>query len=247
MMDQLPLQSIKLTFITTSHDELAEISRIFAMGVDPSFLADAGNPVIFSLRGSYASGKSLMSDTMRDIFLQGEIPGLEIRSTGKSWIGGKKNGKREISTTDIASWLSLYDNPGAPEHYINLFLQERTYGGASFLQNCGANNPAGVHIWVEKPVHDIVDYQYNRPYVDRKHLFQWNRAEKSSLRDAFNKAAEVTDKWARYVEIDVTDIRLITSPLFLETVETLSRTAKKVEHTFKEDAKRPELRATRSA
>ena len=139
-----------------------------------------------TIDGTFKAGKTMLPQVVREALLGKDAAFTGDKHHQESWMGAIKGLPVEIG----------FINAGAADPAP--FLQQRTAGGITFVHNDlrhEAGKP-GLEIWIESPS-----------------SAQSTRAYKSSFADAFADHAMKGDG-AQYVEIKVTDPRLLLSKQF---------------------------------
>lgn len=220
----------KIELITSTREDLFDISRRLAKAIEPQFLHDAANPVFVAVAGSMDSGKKIIADAMREELLGSTslCTFKGVKGYDEYWTGNVQGKAVELTYID-AAWRSNYYirelNRLPHERLEDLFLKQRKTGGISLIQNREMKEKtekAGVDIWVENKYGQLV--------------FSWpgRKAKESVLSEAFNTANEKRwqdtgyNPWVRYVEIEAVDPRLVASAVFQEALQELSAAAKEV-------------------
>lgn len=182
--------SQKLSFITTTREDLFAISRIMMRAIEPQLLLDRDNPLVISIDGDMNSGKSILIDTLRSEMFDDK---KNIAFSGREdydeqWtatIGGKK---AEIGFINVA-WQYGFSDKSLNELSVisrdeltQAFLDKRAHGGITVLQNKndGDSDPrVSIDIRVSKSAQD--------PELE------WPLWE----------AEQRDHRWARHIEINV--------------------------------------------
>ena len=187
---------VRLAFITTDKEQRLDVGRKLAAGFSPALLQDAEAPVMVAIDGTFKSGKAIVPDVVREALLGKEAAFTGQKTYQESWIGEIKGQPVEIG------FINAGHRDPAP------FLQQRTAGGITFVNNDlrhEAGTP-GLEIWIESPA-----------------SAQATRAYKSSLADTFaDQALKEDSEWVRYVEIKVTDPRLLLSKPFQSALRDIA-------------------------
>ncbi len=187
---------VRLSFITTEKEQLFNLGRQLAAGFSPALLLDAEAPVMVAIDGTFKSGKSIVPDVVRETLLGTQAAFSGEKNHQESWIGEIKGVPVEIG------FINAGHRDPAP------FLQQRTAGGITFVNNDlrhEAGTP-GLEIWVESPASS-----------------QSKRAYKSSFADTFaDQSLKEDSEWLRYVEIKVTDPRLLLSKQFQSALQNIA-------------------------
>lgn len=217
--------------ITTSRDDLLDISRLLARALDPDFMKMPQQPVLVSISGSTNCGKKIFADFIRETLTEGE----DITFKGKKGYDEyyqTADGTRQFQYVDLAH-VTPYSDPNflkavSPHCKQDMFLAKRTAGGVTFLQNAFYDLP-GLHIFMNDgrgqyvtnprgvcpaalfPTFNTVAKK-NTPY----HSF-WDK-----VLLLFKGPPEDKGRWLRYVQIDITDTRLQQSPAMIEAVAKLT-------------------------
>ncbi|MDE1151029.1 MAG: hypothetical protein PW788_00700 [Micavibrio sp.] len=187
---------LRLSFLTTTREQLVDVSRKLAAGLNAALLDDATAPVMVAIDGTFKSGKSIVPDVVREELLGPQAAFNGERNRQESWIG-EINGK----PVEIC-FINAGSRDPAP------FLQERTAGGITFVHNdlrheAGAT---GMEIWLESP-----------------HSMRAQRAYKTPFSETFaDMSMKEDNEWLRYIEIKVTDPRLVLSRDFQLALKTIA-------------------------
>jgi len=187
---------LRLSLLTTSRDQLVELSRKLAGGFSAALLDDATSPVMVAIDGTFKSGKAVVPDVVREELLGKDASFTGERNRHESWIGEMGGKPVEIG----------FINAGAADPAP--FLQGRTAGGITFVHNDmrhETGTPA-MEIWVESP-----------------HSMRAQRAYKSAFSNTFaDMSMKEDNEWLRYIEIKVSDPRLLLSRNFQQGLKAIA-------------------------
>lgn len=119
--------------VTKSRKELFNISAMLADAIEPEFLQDAQKPVIVSVTGVCAGGKSIFSDAVRRRLMStaSNLAFTGLRDDFEFWCGNR-NGH------DFEFIFANMNRVFQPEKY---YYSERSYGGITFLHNIAKDQP----------------------------------------------------------------------------------------------------------
>lgn len=210
-------------FLTRSRSDLFDLSRRLFSAIGDEFLTNGRHPLIVCVNGSQKAGKRIVTDAAMEVLFDGE-PAMDGKCNHDEYWTGRRNGKRmEVDFIDAAynfpvayshripkPALTLPDDfPDMEQmHYetVSTFLDQREYGGVSFLQNSSfRGGHAHIRIEIESRMGYRVDEQTEKFQKERK-----------PLRETFNMVFENSREWARFVRIDVHDRKLIESQKFAD-------------------------------
>jgi hypothetical protein len=219
--------SQKITLVTTSRQDMVDITHTLAKALDLQLMTDPKAPIVMSLNGSMESGKAIFSDEMHHALFNKKFTSDRAQFVVDE-IGGQKV---EFDYIDIAfnNYQSSVEGLGKGSYADRekAFFAERQEGGISVVQNIQDLGKAGLGIWVEKNK----GYQMYESQLGAEH---GSRFLGNALADVFQHAAQLyPDKaqdrsWVRYVEIDIRDQRLLDSPKFQEAVKFLTKASAEV-------------------
>ncbi len=229
--------SLKISLHTSKRQQLLDLARNMAAAMDDALVADAAQPVMVSMRGSFSCGKKIFPDMCREalgaaaktedfyepklyshddkgnIMFASNIhrKGGFVPHEAEFWSGTKDGKPVEVQLLDggyilegnppraaaVMEWQQTKEN----------FLAKRGAGGVTFICNDekGAAD-CGIDIWLQSKRSPV------------KMGTEKDRAGKSTLAKQFNASS---DAWSRYIEITVTDQRLLNSPRFMQFVDQL--------------------------
>lgn len=220
--------SRKITLVTTSRQDMVDITHTLAKALDLKLMQDPETPVVMSLNGSMESGKAIFSDEMYTALFGKPF----VSDRAKFEVQEVDGRKVEFDYIDIA--FNNYQSPvtglgqGSYEEREKAFFDQRKDGGISIVQNMRKPEKADIGIWVEKNNgYQMYQYQLGPEHGSRL-------GERNALSGVFEHAARLyPDKpqdrsWVRYVEIDIRDRRLLDSPKFQEAVEFLTQASQEV-------------------
>lgn len=218
-------------FLTASRADLFAMTRLLCTAVTTAGLPDdAAAPLVVAVNGGLESGKKIVTDAaVAALFDEGSA-----RMDGKSgydeyWRGTRNGAPYGVDYIDMAypyrhdysTRLGSTDRRGRQLNNdmtgkYNDFTAQRDTPGITFVQNAATFNArAGISIYIE-------DYhvQYMVGYaVPRLHTMP------QSLKRAF-AGAHGADPWARLVEIEVRDPRLLESPAFNDSFMAFAPTCR---------------------
>jgi len=214
---------MKAELILRSRRDMFYMARLLASALPNEAVHDDKDPLIVSVRGSLGCGKKIIADAMRE-YLTGTtaMSGLKNISGREGydeyWLGVVRGKEVELSYID-AAWLSGYSDDFnlasfSPHMVRQQFMWRRDKPGVAFVHNDFSLEIDGkkrLAVWVE---------QAGATNVDGPH-----RAKNSKLAVAFKQAqlAAPENEWLRYVEVNVSDDRLLKSPKFCDAVQKLKK------------------------
>ncbi len=233
----------KLSLITTTREDLFDISHVLGDALSSVEMDNPKRPVIVSVEGSTDSGKKIFFDGMRRMLLG---TGSPVKFNGmfgvdEYWNGEKADQKKiEIDFVD-AAWRQCYPhmyhvkslqkqrprNAGG-EEFMTDFFAERKLGGLTVVQNSDIWIPFDMAVWVEKEKHR----QPFRGDVGAR------LTKDNELTPAF-EAALKKSAWARLVEIEVPDGSLAGNAKIQEAVMTLTKAVAQVRQALQDDTEVP--------
>lgn len=210
-------------FLTRTRDDLFDLSRRLFGAIDDEFLTNGRRPLIVCVNGSQTAGKRIITDAAMEVLFDAE-PTMDGKRNHDEYWTGRRNGKRmEVDFIDAAYNVptvyshrihelapAMHDEFMTMEqkHYqtVSAFLDQREYGGVSFLQNSSfRGGHAHIRIEIESRMGYRVDEQTEKFQKERK-----------ALRETFNMVFENSREWARFVRVDVHDEQLIASRKFAD-------------------------------
>lgn len=212
-----PGTATPVKFVTTTRDDLLAIGRILAQVVEPEILLDKRHPLIVNICGSQNGGKTTLIGAFREALLD------DARMKGMSqhdeyWRGTAKGHPVEFTHIDSA-WCDIYSNDALKLPDMKrekFFLQQRSIGGVSVIENHSRPDSGGLNIWVEAPLGFWEEM--HEPVTGERRLYDLS----GTLRDQFDAAnSPISDSHpanVRYVEILVRDKRLLASDAFMQAV-----------------------------
>lgn len=212
---------IKSRFLTTGRDDLFAMTRRLMTAVAAADLPrQAGAPLLIGVAGSLQSGKKIVTDAAVEALFD---PGTAVmdgkRGYDEYWRGTRGGMDYAVNYIDMAyphrmdysrslAGLRMSRHGASNDMAMKYkdFLSLRSAPGITFVQNPGAYNAeCGISVYVEnRAVAQPVGYK-----IPRLHLAP------NSLKSAFANLAAGND-WARLVEIEVRDPRLLASPAFMD-------------------------------
>jgi hypothetical protein len=187
-----------LRLVTSERGDIFAIGRLIAQGLEPELFQDRKRPVKVSIRGSYASGKTIIAEAGRRALI-----GITELTHGhidmESWKGRLKGKDIEIT----------YVLADGQKSRIKHIQDCRQNGGIAYVQNAPVfgDNEADIDVWIEG----------RKGYI---HQNEDERAKKSSLSDIYRQAAE--KKWGRYVEIRVRNPKIAASKKFQAALKKIA-------------------------
>lgn len=215
----------KVRLVTTSRQDVVDITHALAHALDLDLMRDAKAPVVIALNGTMESGKAIFADEIYQ-----ELFHKPFRTSIVEFRAEEIDGQPvEFDYIDISNTKYGVAVPAALSSNIyaqreEVFLAQRKAGGISIIQNMEHPEHAGISIWVEKNNgHRMHDHQESR--VARNGM---------ELTNAFHHATVLYPRrgdeqsWVRYVEIEVHDPRIAASPKFQEMVRFLNETSERV-------------------
>lgn len=173
---------------------------------------DPFRPLVVGVNGSHQSGKKIIADMAVETLFD-DTPHMEGHAEFDEYWFGTRNGRAfEIDYID-AAWperrsyshrMAAGANIGA-EAKIYDFLRQRRDGGVTFLQNPAEGRAyAGINLYIER----------RRCQEHLGYTLPRRSCAPARLRDAF-AGLDAQSEWARFVEIEISDRRLLQSPAFL--------------------------------
>ena len=185
----------KISLITTSRDDLFTLARHLARAFNTRAFGDASHPVTVSVCGSWGCGKSIIADAVRDELLGGHAILNGHRGHDERWIGPLDGQTIEVDYFDSAYGgdysVNDLNNASTAQERTDRFLQQRRYGGVTFVQNDPHfARQADIRIWLEKRKAFCF---YGKSHLD---------SAPPTLRDKL-KRADLRYEWSRLVEVDI--------------------------------------------
>jgi len=228
---------LKISLHTSTREQLLDLARHMAAAVEDTALANAAQPVVVSMRGSFSCGKKIFPDMCREVLGADDksesryAPALysrdekgrtmyaaQIHKKGgfvpkeaEFWSGRKDGTPVEVQLIDAGYTLEgSTPMPSAIREWEQTkknFLRQRAAAGVTFISNDekGAE-AAGIDLWLQSKRSPVVMSA------------EKDRAGKSPLAAQFNASSNA---WSRYIEITVTDERLLNAPRFMQFIERL--------------------------
>lgn len=214
---------MKAELILRSRRDMFYMARLMASALPDDAIHDDKEPLLVSVRGSLGCGKKIIADAMRE-YLMGTtaMSGLKNISGREGydeyWLGIVRGKEVELAYID-AAWLSGYSDDFnlasfAPHMVRQYFLWQRDKAGVAFIHNDFSMEIEGkkrLAVWVEQAGVQNVDGA--------------GRAENSKLAVAFKQAQldDPDNKWLCYIEVNVSDDRLLNSPKFCDAMQKLQQ------------------------
>ena len=132
--------NVKIELITSSREDLFDISRRLAQAIEPQFLHDAANPVFVAVNGSLESGKKIISDALREELLGStSLCSFKGRNGYDEYWTGTVQGKAVEMDYIDAAYRSNYHiralNYLSHNQLEYIFLKQRETGGITVIQN----------------------------------------------------------------------------------------------------------------
>lgn len=239
---------MKISLITTTRDDLFDVSHAIAQSIDPAFYQDRVKPVVLAVRGSFKSGKKIVTDAVREKLLGSTAlchfrgaPGID-----EYWVGMSQHKPLEIDYMDAMYAKGFHH--GALNSVDGLareeaFFQQRKFGGMTLIQNKEQSARDGINIWVESALGIPVN-RSEKPKArngDLAMAFRCATAFDTQTKNFATDRAQYKDmqsqpdkEWVRYVEIEVRDERLQTSSKFQAGIAALASSAKQVSQVLTE-------------
>lgn len=206
--------------MTQSRRDLFHLSRLIAASLPPDVIQTDSDPLLVSVRGSLGAGKKIIADAMREYLLGSTaLSGITGRpGYDEYWQGQIRGQDVELSYID-AAWLDGYSDDYnlasfAPHMVRQYFMWQREKGGIAFVHNDRSieiEDKARLDIWMEQDGKENVDAP--------------DRLPDSPLAAKFHQAKleNPDNEWLRYVEIKVTDKRLLDSPKFRDAMQKMKK------------------------
>ena len=233
---------MKISLITTTRDDLFDVSHAVAQAIDPAFYQDRDNPVVLGVRGSFKSGKKIVTDAVREKLLgstalchfQG-VPGID-----EYWFGKPQRSVLEVDYMDTMYARGFHHKSlDAVDGLVreDAFFQQRKFGGITLIQNKEQSPRDGINIWVESafglPVNreekprarhgDLaMAFRCAIAFDTEAKRFAADRSECHAMQSQLDK------EWVRYVEIEVHDARLKNSSKFQAGMGAIAASAHQV-------------------
>ena len=212
---------ITARFLTASRDDLFALTRRLMAAVCAADLPrDVAAPLLVGVSGSLQSGKKIITDAAVESLFD---PGTAVMD-GKAgydeyWRGTRDGNAFGVNYIDMAyPYRSEYSESFAAQRRairgcdndmttkFNDFCAARTLPGVTFVQNPASfNDRCGLTIYIEnRALQEPVGYK-----IPRLHLAP------NGLKTAFANLSS-QQPWARLVEIEIRDPRLLASPAFAD-------------------------------
>ncbi len=213
---------LKAELILRSRRDMFYMARLMASALPNEAIHDEKEPLLVSVRGSLGCGKKIVADAIRE-YLMGTtamsgLTGISGREGyDEYWTGVVRGKEIELAYID-AAWLSGYSEADlgsfAPHMVRQYFMWQREKPGIAFIHNdysIEIEEKKRLAVWVEQADVENVDGP--------------DRVHNSTLAVAFKQAQldDPDNKWLRYVEVNVSDTRLLNSPKFCDAVEKLKK------------------------
>ena len=218
---------ITARFLTASRDDLFAVTRrLLAAAAAADLPHDAGAPLLVGVNGSLQCGKKIIADAAVEALFD---PGSAVMH-GKAgydeyWRGTRAGAAFGVDYIDMAyPHRAQYSESFAAQRRsvrgcdndmatkFNDFCARRDVPGMTFVQNpADFNRVCGISLYIENRAPEVpVGYK-----VPRLHLAP------NGLKTAFaNLSSE--QPWARLVEIDIRDSRLLSSSAFADQFITFA-------------------------
>jgi hypothetical protein len=200
-------------------DDLFDLTRRVFAAAGRDVLGDPVRPLVVGVNGTLESGKKIITDAAVESLFEDGTAVMEGRAGRDEYWTGLHNGRlMEIDYID-AAW------PGHDEYSprieknarftrrhgvahdskLSVFMKQREEGGITFLQNAHEEIPEpGLSFFIERTRGTIMNYTEPRK-LDTP----------LALRDAFQTMG-AKNPWARFVEINVRDERLLQDSRFMD-------------------------------
>jgi len=200
---------LRTAFITRSPEHVADMTHRLMMGLAPSWLTDATNPVLISLIGNTsAEERRMVAHAARDLFLPQDRDFLGKANRREIWSGMHSDNPIEIDFLDSGML-------GGGEKFSREmeFIDQRKTGGVTFVSGASQRIMDGsdIQIYIEEAENLPNDYDQTMgsPYAS------------SSLKMAFTRMTS-QDSDTRFVQITIPNESLMKYRDFRTTLESLS-------------------------
>lgn len=238
--------------VVTSRQDMLDICHAIASALPENMLDDPAAPVVVSVNGTFASGKKIVMDVMREVVTAGMTmrffgrPGFDEHYRTQSLKG------REVFFMDMA-YPKGYRRAGFDwmiddDIKQDRLLAQRKRGGLTVLQN--TSKPAqGIQVWVEKPP-EMLDptqsWRWGLGQTAVRNPYRIIQLDRHPLRDVFKAAArnkrpiwrwKKPAEWLRRVRIDIDDPRIFNTPAMQVALARLRNAAHDVQVALVRDKK----------
>lgn len=226
--------ALSVELITTTRDDLVDISRLLARALDPDLLRMDGQPIVFAVNGSHSSGKKIFPDIIsEEVIGEREMIFSGRKGFDEFYFDPSEEGL-QVSYIDLAYGYGYETEslrkPGleSAASLMDAFMKVGgRHGGLSLMQNNRHDLPAA-NVWLEDGLRD--------PTKNPLGIAELGQAGSEDITEAFSAARNSIEdrKWVRRVRLDITDPRLLQSPGMQYAIETLTQQANEVRHLLVE-------------
>lgn len=201
-------------FLTTQREDLFELTHRLMAGLEDDMLRTPHAPLVAAVEGTGSSGKKIFTDAAREVLFDSE-PAFTGRAEYDEYWTGTRGGKPLSLTFMNAAWPGGYNTPALRHGFfydskITTFLAARqtgNTGGIDVVQNALSwQKQAGLVLHIER--HD-------------RHDTHTRFVHHTALAIELETLAE-EHGYARYIEVNVRDRRLLASQKFRDAIAPFS-------------------------